>query len=185
MIADAPTLTWNELTAPARDALNGKLSGLYGGQVDADIFDALPVDKQQSLLIFVRRLGDLKLWREISRVTNVYGEGGVGIEFISTAGLPRCLRRSRRFSSRFAAHRDTAEGFYELRRSVAALHFLRARRRGLEWSVHFDLYAPLSSPASALRHLWYEKLRGQTPSWKEIASVLDDASRKINIQLTE
>jgi hypothetical protein len=177
----ARTLAWQELPADVRAALEGRLEGLYnatsdvgeaGEAGDASVFDALPVDKQQALLIFVRRLSRLRLWRAVVRVTNVYGEGGVGLEFIAAPGLKSRLRRDRRFTARFAAHRDTAEGFYEFRRPTAALHFLRARRGGREWAVHFDLYAPLASPLSALRHLWHEKLRAETPRWEEIAASL-------------
>jgi hypothetical protein len=179
------TLSWDELTPGARAALTGRLEGLYGVGTDAEAFDALPVDKQQALLIFVSRLCELKLWRAVERLTNVYGAGGVGIEFVAVPDLHTRLRRSRRFTSRFAAHRDTAEGYYELRRTVAALHFLRARRGGRVWSAHFDLYAPLANPASALRHLWHEKLRGETPGWRAIAAALGCEGREINFDPAE
>jgi hypothetical protein len=171
-LTEASTLAWSELAPNLRDALDGKLEGLYGGADAQTIFDALAPDKRRALLIFARRLDELNLWREIERVTNVYGEGGVGLEFIAASTLKSSLSRSPRFTARFAAHRDTAEGFYELRRSKAALHFLRAHRRGREWSVHFDLYAPLAGPLSALRHLWHERLRARTPSLEEIAAAL-------------
>ncbi len=114
----------------------------------------------------------MKLWREIVSVTNVYGEGGVGISFVAARGLKKRLSQSPRFTPRFAAHRDTAEGFYELGRSKAGLHFLRERRGPREWAAHFDLYAPLASPLGALRHLWHERLRGRTPCCEEIAAAL-------------
>lgn len=175
MTATTRTLAWTELSSDLRAALAGRLEGLYHAPADAGdahVFDALSIDKQQALLIFVRRLGRLRLWRAVVRVTNVYGEGGVGLEFVAAPDLRSRLRRSGRFTTRFAKHRDTAEGFYELRRSIAALHFLRARRGGREWSVHFDLYAPLGNPVSALRHLWREKVRAETPRWEEIAAAL-------------
>jgi hypothetical protein len=167
-----PPLAWGELRPLLRAALLGKLAGLYGAATDRAAFDALAVDKQQALLIFVWRFGDLKLWAKVARITNVYGEGGVGIEFEAARGLSKELRRGSRFSTRFAAHRDTAEGFYEKGRRTAALHFLRARPRTRLWAAHFDLYAPLASPLSALRHLWHEKLRGRTPDWREITAAL-------------
>lgn len=178
------TLAWTDLSPDARAALAGKLDGLYdapAGAGDAHIFDALTIDKQQALLIFAWRLSRLRLWRAVVRVTNVYGEGGVGLAFVATPDLRSRLRRSRRFTTRFAKHHDTAEGFYELRRSVAVLHFLRARRGGREWSVHFDLYAPLVNPLSTLRHLWHEKLRAETPRWEEIAAALEyDQEQRIS-----
>ncbi|HVG30510.1 MAG TPA: hypothetical protein VM864_12460 [Pyrinomonadaceae bacterium] len=168
----APPLAWDDLPPPLRDALAGRLAGLYGAASDRAAFDAAGVDKQQSLLLFAGRLGQLKLWGEVSRVTNVYGEGGVGIEFEAERGLSKRLRRSLQFTGRFAAHRGTAEGFYEKGRRTAALHLLRARPREQLWAAHFDLYSPLANPLSALRHLWHEKLRGRTPGWGEIAAAL-------------
>lgn len=169
-----PTLlAWDELAPPVRDALAGRLTGLYGETSDGAAFGALAVDKQQALLIFVERLGRLKLWAKVTRVTNVYGEGGVGIEFEAARGLSKRLRLSRQFATRFAAHRGTAEGFSEKGRRTAALHFLRPSPRGRSWAAHFDLYAPFASPLSALRHLWHEKLRGRTPRWEEIAGALE------------
>jgi hypothetical protein len=174
---EAFALAWDALSPSVRDALAGKLAGLYGAASDPAAFDALAVDKQQSLLIFVARLRQLKLWPEVARVTNVYGEGGVGIEFESARGFSKHLRRSAKFTTRFAKHRGTAEGFREKGRSAAALHFLRPLPRSRVWAAHFDLYAPLASPLSALRHLWHEKLRGRTPRWEEIATALEYEGR--------
>lgn len=164
-------LVWRELEPNARALLAGKLLGLYGGTNEEQIFDALARDKQYTLLIFALRLDELELWSEVLSLTNVYGEGGVGIEFVATRGLKRRLNREPRFTSRFATHRGTAEGFFELRRSAAALHFLRMKRGARAWSAHFDLYAPMNL-LGALRHLWFERVRGHTPGWEEIASAL-------------
>lgn len=162
---------WSELTAGTRAALTGRLAGLYGHLEDETAYDALAFDKQQALLIFARRLARLQLWRTLRRVTNVYGEGGVGLSFAASPALGGVLRRSRCFSRRFAGHGDAAEGYLEWR-SRAALHLLRQRGGAGEWSAHFDLHGPLGSPASALRHLWREKLRAYTPDWREIAAAL-------------
>lgn len=165
-------LSWRELAPDLRGALAGRLAGLYGVADEGRAFDALAVDKQRALIVFARRLGELGLWRDVARVTNVYGLGGVGIGFVAARGLKKRLDQSPRFTARFASHRDTAEGFYELRRSRAALHFLRQRRGGREWTAHFDAYGPLASPLGALLHLWRERLRGRTPRWEEIAAAL-------------
>jgi hypothetical protein len=167
----ASTLVWRELAPNLQDALAGTLEGLYGGAGDEHVFDSLARDKQRALLIFAHRLDELNLWREVERVTNVYGEGGVGLAFCAADGLKLKLSRSTRFTSRFAAHGDTAEGFCELKRAKAALHFLRARRGEREWSVHFDLYAPLN-PSSVLRHFWYERLLARKPDCNEIVAAL-------------
>jgi hypothetical protein len=176
----ARTLAWDELPDELRAALAGRLVGLYGEPDDALAFDALAEDKQRALLIFVRRLADLKLWAYVLRVTNVYGVGGVGLAFAADAELNERLARSRGFTSRFAAHRDAAEGFFELGRRRATLHFLRARRDSSDWTVHFDLYSPLADPLSALRHLWRERLRGRTPRWEEITASLGYDLRDCN-----
>lgn len=165
-------LAWRELAPDSRGALAGKIAGLYGGPDDETAFDALAADKQRAAIIFARRLGGLGLWGDVERLTNVYGEGGVGIAFVAARGLKKRLGQSPRFTSRFAAHRDAAEGFYELGRRTAALHFLRERRGGSDWAAHFDLHAPLALPLGALRHLWHERLRGRTPRWEEIAAAL-------------
>jgi hypothetical protein len=174
---EGSALAWGDLPPSLRAALTGKLAGLYGAASDGGAFDALAVDKQQALLIFVETLSRLKLWVEVARVTNVYGEGGVGIEFEAARGFSKRLRRSEVFTTRFARHRDTAEGYREKGRRTAALHFLRARPRARLWSAHFDLYSPNASPLSALRHLWHEKLRARTPGWREIADELGHGSR--------
>ncbi|MCA1815325.1 MAG: hypothetical protein LC746_02750 [Acidobacteria bacterium] len=164
--------TWDELPAYLRSALEGRLAGLYGAPDDAQAFGALAEDKRRALLVFARRLRELDLWDSVRRVTNVYGEGGVGIAFAADPRLSRRLRASRRFTSRFAAHGDTAEGFFEMGQRRASLHFLRAARGADEWAAHFDLHSPVGDPLSALRHLWRERWRGRAPRWEEIAAVL-------------
>lgn len=163
---------WDGLPRHLRPALEGKLAGLYGVVEDARAFDALAEDKRRALLIFLRRLGELGLWDSVRRVTNVYGEGGVGLAFIADAVLSHRLRESLRFTSRFASHGDTAEGFFEKGRRRASLHLLRAARGADEWTAHFDLHSPAADPFSAARHLWSERLRGRTPGWREIAAAL-------------
>jgi hypothetical protein len=172
-----PLLRWSELPDEARALLRGRLAGLYGHPDDAAAFDSLTVDKQQALLICARRLSAVRLWRAVRRVTNVYGEGGVGLSFEASPALSRLLRRSPCFTRRFASHRDAAEGYFE-RRSRAALHLLRGDGGGGGWSAHFDLHGPLGSPASAVRHLWREKLRAHTPDWREIGEALGYAGAR-------
>ena len=165
---DDAKLRWDELPAATRADLAHKLEGLYGHADDRDAFDVLDVDKQQALLLFVGRLTILNLWGEIESIGNVYGLGGVGMDFRARGYLTATLTEHPEFSSRFAAHGDTAEGFYEIGRSRAVLHFLRMRTVAPLWTVHFDLYAPTATPLSALRHLWREKVRGETPDWRAI-----------------
>jgi hypothetical protein len=159
-----------------RAALEGKLEGLYGHDGDERAFDALAFDKQQSLLIFARRLGVLNLWQPVARIENVYGEGGVGMNFSADDRLAARLLARDDFTRLWAAHRQSgANGFRERRRTRAALHFLyKGEGRERVWSVHFDLYNPLASPVNAWRHLFREHLRGATPDWRAIAAALDD-----------
>lgn len=178
--AALPLLLWDELGKATRSSLRGRLEGLYGQSRggDAGVFDSLACDKQQALLLLTKRLVSLKLWHEVRRVTNVYGEGGVGISFEAAPRLAALLRLRKDFTSLFAGHGGGWQGFRELRRPRAPLHFLyRAGEEGgarldEEWSVHFDLYNPLSTPLGALRHLYYESLRGVTPDWREIQNAL-------------
>lgn len=174
MSAAGESLRWERLAREARAALAGRLAGLYGHESDAAAFDSLAADKQQSLLLFAGRFAELGLWDAVSGITNVYGEGGVGLEFVAAADFSAALDAHALFTRRFARHRDTAEGFYETGRARAALHILRPRAEGpgRHWAAHFDLHSPVASPASALRHLYAEKLRGRTPDWREIRIAL-------------
>ncbi|HYP00643.1 MAG TPA: hypothetical protein VER76_10675 [Pyrinomonadaceae bacterium] len=169
---DDAKLRWDELPEDLRASLAQKIAGLYGHADARDAFAVLDADKQQAALIFARRLSDLNLWEEIESITNVYGLGGVGMDFRAHPDLSATLAEHPEFSSRFAAHDDTAEGFYEIGRSRAVLHFLRMRSVAPLWAVHFDLYAPTATPLSALRHLWREKVRGETPDWRTIKAML-------------
>jgi hypothetical protein len=168
----AGTLRWRDLPETLGDDLADKLAGLYGHAAAAEAFDSLAADKQQALLLFAARLLDLNLWREVERVENVYGVGGVGMSFRARRGLSAVLDAHGRFTSRFAAHGDCAAGYFERGRSRAALHILRMKDDASLWSIHFDLHAPAATPLSALRHFWSEKVRGETPDWETIKSVL-------------
>jgi len=165
-------LRWDDVPETLRDDLARKLEGLYGHADGRDAFDSLAGDKQQALLLFAVRLSDLNLWREIESVENVYGIGGVGMSFRARRGLAAALKAHGQFTSRFASHGDCAEGFFELGRSRAALHFLRMKGDASLWSIHFDLHAPAATPLSALRHFWSEKVRGEMPDWDAIKSAL-------------
>lgn len=172
-------LRWADLPEVPRAALAHKLAGLYGHDTDQSAFDVLALDKQQALLLFVGRLRDLDLWQLVEQVENVYGEGGVGMDFRAHPELASTLSGRKNLSTRFAVHRDCAEGFVEIRRARAALHFLRMTADAHRWSVHFDLHAPMATTLSALRHLWHEKLRGVTPDWRAITTALGDVGRSV------
>ncbi len=168
-------LRWLDLTANTRAALARKLEGLYGHVRDENAFEALEVDKQQALLIILRRWRELRLWDTVRRVENVYGEGGVGMNFSAWPLLESTLRRRKDFTTRFATHRDTTKGFLERGRERAALHILYVEDKERRWAAHFDLYNPWSSPANAWRHLLHEKFRDETPDWRNIGAALWDS----------
>ena len=90
-------LSWRDLPAELRAALMDKLAGLYEQDSDESAFDSLAVDKQQALLILTHRLRELSLWAAVERVENVYGEGGVGMNFAARPTLLEMLRRHPRF----------------------------------------------------------------------------------------
>ncbi len=168
-------LRWQDLTEETRRALERKLEGLYGAARDEDAFNALAVDKQQALLTLMRRLSELDLWdAAVRRVENVYGEGGIGMNFDAWPVLESTLKRREDFTSRFAKHGDTSGGFLERGRDRASLHFLYVDEAGEKrrWAVHFDLYNPWASPMQAWQHLVEEKLKGYAPDWRAISSSL-------------
>lgn len=155
-----------------REALERKLEGLYEAVGDEEAFDNLEAEKQQALLLLARRMRELKLWDSVRRVENVYGTGGVGMNFRAWPVLAAELRRRKDFTARFARHRDNDGGFLERGRASALLHFLYRDEGERRWAVHFDLYNPWSSMQSAWRHLFYEKLRGIAPDWRAIRTAL-------------
>lgn len=175
--SEEPRLSWPQLAAETRVALGRTLECLYERRDPSAAFDALAVDKQQALLLFVRRLGQLELWSAVRRVVNVYGQGGVGIDFEASPHFDSTLRRRSDLTRLLAARRGCVIGFRERRRPRVALHFLRcapAEQGGCRWSVHFDLYNPVASPSSAWRHIYYESLRQVTPDWRIIKKELAD-----------
>ncbi len=167
-VADASQLRWSDLSQGLREALKNKLAGLWGAPADEDVFDALAIDKQQALLLIESRLRQKGLWQFVKKVTNLYGEEGVGIEFAPMAELEPTLARRKDFTRRLARHRDTTGGFYEKGRSEAALHFLYVDQTPPKWYVHFDLYSPVHSPRSAFKHFRHEYVRKIRPNWRVI-----------------
>jgi hypothetical protein len=171
-------LRWVTLPHQSRELLAGKLVGLWGAESDEAAFDSWPVDKQQALLLLMNRLQEMDLWRLVRKITNVYGEGGVGIQFLAWPMVESTLRRRRDFTRRFANHKDTTGGFYEKRKSDAILHFLFQEGDPRQWYVHFDLYSPIHSVRSAVRHFRHEFLGGLTPDWKMITKSLNTPRRR-------
>jgi hypothetical protein len=166
-------LEWRSLPPYLRAALDRRLEGMYGGSADDEsIFDQLSIDKQQALLILARRFLALRLWEMVKRIENVYGEGGVGMNFRAWPCVKSTLERRGDFTQWFANHRDTSQGFIEKGTRRAALHILCSDSRERCWAAHFDLYNPLASPLNAWRHLLHEKFRGQTPGWQVIGASL-------------
>lgn len=165
-------LRWRELTAEARDALTGKLVGLWGAVSDEAAFDSLTEDKQQALLLVLSRMQAKELWHLVRSIDNVYGEGGVGIGFNAWPYMQSTLSRRKDFTRRFANHKDTSGGFYEKGRAQVVLHFLFQEGSPRKWFVHFDLYSPVHSLGSAGKHIRYEFLGKMCPDWKMIKGYL-------------
>lgn len=167
------TKLWKDLSDDLREALTGKLAGLWGAARDEEAFNGLTVDKQQALLLVAGRLLAKDLWHVIRKIDNVYGEGGVGICFSAWPIVESTLSARKDFTKFLANHKDTTGGFYERRRADAVLHFLYSEGEPRDWYVHFDLYSPIHSPLSAFRHFWYEFIGKLMPDWRMIQQRLN------------
>ncbi|HEX8889659.1 MAG TPA: hypothetical protein VF779_10800 [Pyrinomonadaceae bacterium] len=168
----AKALRWRDLTEDEREALDRKLEGLYGGGSTENVFDSLAVDKQQALLILMRRLSVLELWSAVRCIENLYGMGGVGMSFDAWPFIKSSLERREDFTTWFARHRATSLGFIEKGTNRASLHLLRDEGTEGSWEAHFDLYNPWASPLNAWRHLLHEKIRRETPDWRVVGIAL-------------
>lgn len=163
------SLTWVKLSNETRELLTGKLAGLWGAATDEAAFDSWAFDKKQALLLLMTRMKTKRLWHLVKRITNVYGEGGVGLQFEAWPMIESTLSRRGDFTRLMANHKDTAGGFYEKERGDAILHFLFQEGNPRTWYVHFDLYSPVHSPKSAWRHFRHEFVGKVKPDWKMIA----------------
>ena len=166
-------LSWETLPEGTRELLQGKLAGLWEQPTDAAAFDSWPIDKQQAMLLLLDRIYAKGLWHGVKRVTNVYGEGGVGLQFEAWPMIESTLLRHPDFTRVMANHKDTTGGFYETNRGEAVLHFLFQDGDPRTWYVHFDLYSPVHSPGSAFKHLRHEFLGKVKPDWRMIAKHLN------------
>jgi len=175
---DETHLSWLDLPSGVRELLKGKLVGLWGASTDAEAFESWPIDKQQALVLLLERMQQKGLWHLVKQITNVYGEGGVGLQFAAWPMIESTLERRRDFTRLFANHKDTSGGFYEKQRDNAVLHFLYQEGDPRTWYVHFDLYSPVHSPRSALKHLRHEFLGNMTPDWRMIARSLTGGAQK-------
>jgi hypothetical protein len=163
--------TWIELPEEVRLRFRGKLSGLFGVTGDEAAYDSLARDKQEALMLLSQRLVELALWQSVTRIVNVYGQGGVGLNFTADAECETLLLGRKDFTS-LLARRDNPDAFFENARTRASLHFLYSDRAetGRDWHVHFDFYGPMGSLLSAVQHLNYERFGKFRPDWRMIKS---------------
>jgi hypothetical protein len=164
----AAQISWSDLSFDEREALSGKLVGLYGATRDDLAFTDLTEDKQQGLLLLLNRMRAKRVWHVVRCVHNVYGLHGVGLSFSAWPLIETTLAARADFTRRFANHRDCSGGFYEKGRPRAVLHFLYQNGEPRKWFVHFDLFSPVYSPLSAASHLRHEVVRKFRPDWKTI-----------------
>lgn len=169
----ANSLTWSDLSDETKELLRGKLAGLWGATSDDAAFDSWPLDKKQALLLLLKRMHAKQLWHLVKKITNVYGEGGVGLQFEAWPMIESTLSRRSDFTRLMANHKDTHGGFYEKQRAAAVLHFLFQEGEPRTWYVHFDLYSPVHSPGSAWKHMRHEFMGNVKPDWRMIAKFLD------------
>lgn len=167
------SLTWADLSRETKEFLKGRLAGLWGAETDEAAFDSWTLDKKYALLLLLNRMRVKELWHLVKRIDNVYGEGGVGLQFEAWPMIESTLARRSDFTRRFANHKDTSGGFYEKGRADAVLHFLFQEGQPRKWYVHFDLYSPVHSPGSAWKHLRHEFVSKLKPDWRMIAKSLN------------
>ena len=165
-------LHWSDLSREQREDFSGKLVGLWGAPSDIEAFNSLAVEKQQALLLALSRMKARNLWSTVKLITNIYGEGGVGIGFVAWPIIRSALERSRDFTKLFANHKNTTGGFYEKGRATSVLHFLYIDGDPAEWFMHFDLHSPVHSPGSAIKHLRHEVMSKVKPDWRMIQNYL-------------
>ncbi len=165
-------LGWQDLSYDIRQLLGGRLAGLWGELSDQAAFESLPTDKQQALLLILDRLHSKGLWPAVRKISNVYGLGGVGIDFFAWPFIESTLSRRKDFTRRFARRKAVSGGFYEKGPREVVLHFLYQSIEPRQWHVHFDLYNPLYSPANTLRHMRYEHYSKIKPDWITIKDAL-------------
>jgi hypothetical protein len=172
-MTESASLTWATLPYARRELLTGKLVGLWGAATDEVAFDSWTLDKKQGMLLLVNRMQCKGLWHLVKKVTNVYGEGGVGLQFEAWPMIESTLKRRNDFTRLFANHKDTTGGFYEKRRGDAILHFLFQEGQPRTWYVHFDLYSPVHSPGSIWKHFRHEFVGKVKPDWRVISKCLN------------
>ncbi len=171
---DFPTsLQWADLSRETKEFLKGRLAGLWGAETDEAAFDSCTPDKKYALLLLLKRMRAKELWHLVKRIDNVYGEGGVGLQFEAWPMIEATLARRDDFTRRFANHKDTSGGFYEKGRPEAVLHFLFQEGQPRKWYVHFDLHSPVHSLGSAWKHLRHEFMSKTKPDWRRIAKSLN------------
>lgn len=170
--SEGTPLRWRDLSYETREALSGKLAGLWGASSDEETFDGFPIDKQQALLLILARMQARRLWDFVRKIDNVYGEGGVGIAFFAWPVIKSTLERRRDFTRVLANHKDTNGGFYEKGQAGAVLHFLYVNGDPRKWYVHFDLHSPVHSVGSALRHFRQESIGKVRPNWRMVQQSL-------------
>lgn len=160
--------TWTELPESIRRGLRGKLTGVYGSGDDETAFAAATQDKREALVLLMRRLTGIDLWKHVGKIVDVYGEGGVGMYFSAASDLRSALRSRSDFSRMFARHGDNSGGFLERNRRRAALHFLYidSSDGNRDWHVHLDFYGPIGSLFSIAQHLYYERWQKFIPNWE-------------------
>lgn len=173
-------LNWVDLSLAKRHALDSKLNGLYGAPNVPAAFNSLAPDKQQALLLVLKRFSAHGLWQHIEYIDNVFGEGGVGINFTAWPSFHEALRWHKEFSTRFAKRPGNDGGFRERRPRFGGLHILfKGKGEERRWDAHFDMFNPLFSPANTARHVWNEVLNSRAPNWRMVRDWVRSRERPI------
>src|ERR1044072_3514466 len=100
------SLQWADLTLETKELLKRKLEGLWGAETDEAAFNSWAIDKKYALLLLLKRIRAKNLWHLVKRIENVYGEGGVGLQFEAWPMIESPLSRGDDFTRTFANHKE-------------------------------------------------------------------------------
>ena len=131
------------------------------------------VDKQQALLILRGGCATWDCGTRVRRIENVYGEGGVGMNFKAWPFLNLRSSGAENFTSWFAKHRDTTGGFIERGTAGrASLQFSMSIAGRPEVGPRTSIFITRGLRRSTPGGICCMKSFAETPDWRVIGASL-------------